>query len=71
MGGNRTTRPVSSAHRASLTRVIVPHAEYALRDSARPLGVSEYQLAESLPEPLQTSLPTIEQIERELAGGQE
>lgn len=46
-------------------------AEYALRDSARPLGISEYQLAESLPEPLQTSLPTIEQIERELAGGQD
>ena len=43
-------------------------AEYALRDSARPLGVSEYQLAQSLPEQLQTNLPTIEQIERELAG---
>lgn len=43
-------------------------AEYALRDMARPLGVAEYQLMESLPEPLQTSLPTIEQIERELAG---
>lgn len=42
-------------------------AEYALRDTARPLGVAEYQLMESLPEPLQTSLPTIEQIERELA----
>ena len=46
-------------------------AEYALRDSARPLGISEYQLAESLPEQLQTNLPTIEQIERELAGGAE
>lgn len=46
-------------------------AEYAVRDSTRPLGISEYQLTESLPEPLQTSLPTIEQIERELAGGQE
>ncbi len=43
-------------------------AEYALRDTARPLGVAEYELAESLPERLQTSLPTIEQIERELAG---
>lgn len=43
-------------------------AEYALRDSARPLGVSEYQLTTSLPERLQTGLPTIEQIERELAG---
>ncbi|MGK2876782.1 MAG: PDDEXK nuclease domain-containing protein [Nocardioides sp.] len=43
-------------------------AEYALRDITRPLGVSEYQLAKALPEQLQTSLPTIEQIERELAG---
>jgi predicted nuclease of restriction endonuclease-like (RecB) superfamily len=43
-------------------------AEYALRDSARPLGIAEYQLAQSLPEPLQANLPTIEQIERELAG---
>lgn len=43
----------------------------SLRDSARSLGVSEYQLAEALPEQLQTSLPTIEQIERELAGGAE
>lgn len=42
-------------------------AEYALRDSARPLGIAKYQLTQSLPETLQTSLPTIEQIERELA----
>jgi len=43
-------------------------AEYALRNNAQPLGVSEYQLVESLPEELQTSLPSIEQIERELGG---
>ena len=43
-------------------------AEYALRDNTRPIGVAEYQLVESLPEELQTSLPSIEQIERELAG---
>jgi len=43
-------------------------AEYALRDSTRPMGVAEYQLIESLPEELQTSLPSIEQIERELGG---
>ncbi|KIH81605.1 putative cytoplasmic protein [Pseudomonas batumici] len=43
-------------------------AEYALRDNARPIGVAEYQLVESLPAELQTSLPSIEQIERELAG---
>ena len=43
-------------------------AEYALRDNAQPIGVAEYQLVESLPPELQTSLPSIEQIERELAG---
>lgn len=42
-------------------------AEYALRDQSRPLGVAEYRLLESLPPELQTSLPSIEQIERELA----
>ena len=41
-------------------------AEYALRDNNRPIGVAEYQLVESLPAELQTSLPSIEQIEREL-----
>jgi predicted nuclease of restriction endonuclease-like (RecB) superfamily len=43
-------------------------AEYALRNNTQPLGVAEYQLLDSLPEELQTSLPSIEQIERELAG---
>jgi predicted nuclease of restriction endonuclease-like (RecB) superfamily len=43
-------------------------AEYALRDKTQPIGVAEYQLVESLPPELQTSLPSIEQIERELAG---
>lgn len=32
--------------------------EYALRDNTEPLGVAEYQLVESLPDPLQTALPT-------------
>lgn len=43
-------------------------AEYALRNNAQPLGVAEYQLVESLPAELQTSLPSIAQIERELGG---
>lgn len=43
-------------------------AEYALRDSAQPMGVAEYQLLENLPADLQTRLPSIEQIERALAG---
>lgn len=41
-------------------------AEYALRDDARPLGVADYQLAQSLPASLQSSLPSIDQIEQEL-----
>ena len=41
-------------------------AEYALRDLNKPIGVAEYQLLEALPQELQTSLPSIEQIEREL-----
>jgi predicted nuclease of restriction endonuclease-like (RecB) superfamily len=41
-------------------------AEYALRDTNKPIGVAEYQLIESLPKELETNLPSIEQIEREL-----
>lgn len=41
-------------------------AEYALGDKTQPMGIAEYKLLESLPEPLQTSLPSIEQIENEL-----
>lgn len=43
-------------------------AEYALRDNAQPMGIAEYKLLESLPLELQTNLPSIEQIERELTG---
>jgi predicted nuclease of restriction endonuclease-like (RecB) superfamily len=42
-------------------------AEYALRDKSQPLGIAEYQLSASLPAELQTSLPSIAQIEQELA----
>jgi predicted nuclease of restriction endonuclease-like (RecB) superfamily len=41
-------------------------AEYALRTTVGPIGVAEYQLVESLPKDLEASLPSIEQIEREL-----
>ncbi len=43
-------------------------AEYALRDTAQPLGVAEYKLLESLPAELKINLPSIAQIERELMG---
>jgi predicted nuclease of restriction endonuclease-like (RecB) superfamily len=42
--------------------------EYSLRDVNKPIGVSEYQITENLPEQLKSSLPTIEQIEAEFGG---
>ena len=47
----------------SKNKVVV---EYALGDKARPMGIAEYKLRESLPETLKVNLPSIEQIEREL-----
>lgn len=41
-------------------------AEYALRDSSKPMGIAEYQLIEALPADLQTSLPSIEALEQSL-----
>jgi predicted nuclease of restriction endonuclease-like (RecB) superfamily len=41
-------------------------AEYALRDIAKPLGISEFKHLEKLPEQLKGTLPTIEEIEAEL-----
>lgn len=43
-------------------------AEYALGDKTQPMGIAEYKLLEALPAELQTSLPSIEQIESELGG---
>jgi predicted nuclease of restriction endonuclease-like (RecB) superfamily len=44
-------------------------AEYALSDIHKPIGVSEYKLTHSLPNKLKSSLPTIEEIEKELSKG--
>jgi len=43
-------------------------AEYALRGIDKPIGVSSFELTRALPETLQSSLPSIEEIERELGG---
>lgn len=45
-------------------RVIV---EYALRDSAKPMGVAEYRLSAALPDVLQDELPTVEEFAREFS----
>jgi predicted nuclease of restriction endonuclease-like (RecB) superfamily len=41
-------------------------AEFALRDINKPMGISEFQFTEILPDELKSSLPTIEEIEKEL-----
>jgi predicted nuclease of restriction endonuclease-like (RecB) superfamily len=46
-------------------------AEYALRGFDKPIGVSSYELTRALPGDLESSLPSIEQIERELQGCEE
>jgi len=42
-------------------------AEYALRGVRKAIGVSEYQLTRALPRELKSSLPSVEDIERELS----
>lgn len=44
-------------------RIIV---EYALRDTLKPMGVAAYLITASLPEHLKGSLPTVEELEREM-----
>jgi len=46
-------------------------AEYALRGYIKPIGVAQWQarITHSLPAFLKTSLPTIEEIEKELSKG--
>ena len=41
-------------------------AEYALRDMAKPIGISSFELTKILPENLRGNLPSIEEIEAEL-----
>ncbi|MBI3235463.1 MAG: DUF1016 domain-containing protein [Bacteroidetes bacterium] len=38
-------------------------AEYALRDTSKPIGIAEYKIAEKLPENIRGELPSIEEIE--------
>jgi predicted nuclease of restriction endonuclease-like (RecB) superfamily len=44
-------------------------AEYALSGINKPIGVAEYELVRALPEPLDTCLPSIEELETELSRG--
>lgn len=42
-------------------------AEYTLRDITKPIGLAEYKLQDALPDEIKASLPTIEELEAELA----
>ncbi len=42
-------------------------AEYALKDMSKPMGVSEYKIVRTIPEKLKISLPTIDELEKELS----
>jgi len=44
--------------------------EYALRDTAKPMGIAEFRHLEALPENLKGSLPTVEEIEAELSSSE-
>jgi predicted nuclease of restriction endonuclease-like (RecB) superfamily len=46
-------------------------AEYALSGTNRPIGIAEYELVRALPEPLDRSLPSIEEIEAEFSNSLE
>lgn len=41
-------------------------AEYALRDSNKPMGIAEYRLVHALPAQFEASLPSIDQLEAKL-----
>ena len=41
-------------------------AQYSLESSNQPIGISEYTLSKLIPENFKSSLPSIEEIEREL-----
>jgi predicted nuclease of restriction endonuclease-like (RecB) superfamily len=43
-------------------------AEYALRDSHKPMGIAEFRINQILPDNLKDSLPTIAQLEEQLRG---
>jgi hypothetical protein len=42
-------------------------AEYALRDVAKPIGVSTYRVTRELPAPVRDELPTVEDLQEVVA----
>ena len=42
-------------------------AQYALENISAPIGISEYQLSQLYPSDFKSSLPSVEEVERELS----
>ena len=42
-------------------------AQYALSGYDQPIGVSDYQLSNAIPDNLKSALPTVEEVEEELS----
>jgi hypothetical protein len=42
-------------------------AKYALRDMSKPIGLAQYKFAKAIPKKIKSNLPTIKQLETELA----
>lgn len=42
-------------------------AEYSLRDINKPIGISDFKLTQIIPQDLKTKLPTVDELEQELA----
>ena len=59
-GGNPTIGPLFCKTKDRIK------AEYALRDIRKPVGISDYELGHALPKDFLGSLPTIEEIGKEL-----
>lgn len=53
---------------AFLGRQVRLEVEYALSGIDKPMGVAEYQLVRALPDSLVSNLPSVEELESELAG---
>jgi len=46
-------------------------AQYAIESSSQPLGISEYELSNLLPDDFKGTLPTIEELEAKLLDKEE
>lgn len=64
--GPQPVAPAATTEKTALFPAELLPTEYALRGMDKPIGVSSFELTRALPETLQTSLPSIEAIEREL-----